>query len=175
MRELSFGGFLDRYIRELSGFERIDIAKMAQAADTTMPRLKEPLVVYASLKRPKATVEKLFSNTSLSKEYESYFSNQFDDSEEFFSKLPDNYKKLYRSYLSVKGKSDTEKQIKTLYRERILQLKEIKENNNITDYRICKIFGINNGNFHAFLYQGKTENISLERIRSIYDFLSKIE
>ena len=56
MRELSFGGFLDRYIRELSGFERIDIAKMAHAADTTMPRLKEPLVVYASIKRPKATV-----------------------------------------------------------------------------------------------------------------------
>ena len=170
MRELSFGGFLDRYIRELSGFERIDIAKMAHAADTTMPRLKEPLVVYASLKRPKATVEKLFSNTSLSKDYESYFSNQFDDSEEFFSKLPDNYKKLYRSYLSVKGKNDTEKQIKTLYRERILQL---KENKSITDYRICKIFGINNGNFHAFLYQGKTESISLDRIRSIYDYLSK--
>ena len=170
MRELSFGGFLDRYIRELSGFERIDIAKMAHAADTTMPRLKEPLVVYASLKRPKATVKKLFSNTTLSKEYESYFSNQFDDSEEFFSKLPDNYKKLYRSYLSVKGKNDTEKQIKTLYRERILQL---KENRSITDYRICKTFGINNGNFHAFLYQGKTESISLDRIRSIYDYLSK--
>jgi len=104
------------------------------------------------------------------KEYESYFSNQFDDSEEFFSKLPDNYKKLYRSYLSVKEKNDTEKQIKTLYRERILQL---KENRSITDYRICKIFGINNGNFHAFLYQGKTESISLDRIRSIYDYLSK--
>ena len=67
-------------------------------------------------------------------------------------------------------KEYTEKQIKTLYRERILQL---KENRSITDYRICKILGINNGNFHAFLYQGKTESISLDRIRNIYDYLSK--
>ena len=170
MRELSLGGFLDRYIRELSGFERIDIAKMAREADTTMPRLKEPLVVYASIKRPRATVQKLFLNTSLSQDYENYFSDKFDASEEFFNVLPDNYKKLYRSYLSVKGKNDTEKQLKALYREKIHQLKETRS---ITDYRICKISGINHGNFHAFLYQGKTENISLEKIREIYDLLSK--
>lgn len=172
MRQLSLGGFLDRYIRELSGFERIDIAEMARRADTTIPRLKEPLVVYASIKRSKATVKKLFANTSLSQDYECYFSHPFDDSEEFFSTLPDNYKKLYRSYLSVRSEGDMEKQLKALYREKILQLKMSRS---VTDYRICKTFGINSGNLHAFLYQGKTENISLEKIRSIYELLSKNE
>lgn len=172
MRELSFGGFLDRYIRELSGFERIDIAEMARAADTTMPRLKEPLVVYASIKRQKVTVQKLFSDTSLLQDYETFFSRPFDISDEFFCTLPDNYAKIYRSYLSVKSQKNTEKQLKALYSKKILQL---KDSQNITDYRICKTFGINSGNFHAFLYQGKSENLSLEKVRKIYDYLSNNE
>ena len=169
MRQLSLGGFLDRYIRELSGFERIDIAEMARCADTTEPRLKEPLVIYTSLKRPAATARKLFINTSLLEEYEKFFTDT-DYSEDFFNGLPDNYRKLYRSYLSVRSENDTEKQLKNLYRDKILNLKATQS---VTDYRICKTFGINHGNFHAFLYQGKTENISLQKIRCIYDFLSK--
>lgn len=169
MRQLSLGGFLDRYIRELSGFERIDIAEMARCADSINPRLKEPLVVYTSIKRPAETVRKLFTNTSLLEEYEKFFAAP-DYSEEFFNGLPDNYQKLYHSYLSVSSEKDTEKQLKSLYRDKILNLKTIC---NITNYRICKNFGINHGNLHAFLYQGKTENISLPKIRAIYDFLSE--
>ena len=169
MRQLSLGGFLDKYIRELSGYERIDIAKMATDADTANPRLKEPLIVYASIKRPKATIDKLFANTSLAQDYESYFSHNFEASEEFFSTLPDNYKKLYRSYLSVKNQKETERQLKELYRQKILK---IKESCGITDYRICKKFSVNSGNLHSFLYQGKTENISLEKTRQIYEYVS---
>ncbi len=167
MRPLSLGGFLDRYIRELSGFERIDIVKMAEYADSSHPRLKEPLVVYASIKRSDSTVRKLFKSTSLLEEYEKFFTNT-DFSGDFFNGLPDNYKKLYRSYLSVKNQNDNEKELKALYRQKILK---IKASANVTDYRICKTFSINPGNFHSFLYQGKTENISLDKTRSIYEYI----
>ena len=168
MRQLSLGGFLDKYIRELSGFERIDIAEMARCADSTLPRLKEPLVVYASVKRPAATVKKLFKDTSLLEEYEKFFSVT-DYSEDFFNSLPDNYKKLYRSYLSEKNKKDREKELKELYREKILVN---KSSSGISDYRLCKIFSINHGNLHSFLYQGKSENISLAKTRQIYEYVS---
>ena len=168
MQQLSLGGFLDKYIRELSGFERINLTKMARLADSTAPRLKEPLVVYASLKRPAAAVRKMFAGTSLLQDYETYFSNTTEQSEIFFNQLPQNYQKLYHSYLTIKEERTTEKQLKSLYRKKILML---KENHRISDYSICKAFNINHGNFHAFLYQEKIENICLEKIRKVYNLL----
>lgn len=168
MRELSLGGFLDRYLRELSGFERFDLSKMALLADSEMPRIKEPLVVYAAMKRPDNTVRKLFESTSLLADYERYFCFNSDYSDDFFNQLPDNYKKLYRSYVSVKNQKQTEQELKDLYRKKIL---EIRSSSSVSDYRICKELNINSGNFHSFIYQGKTANISLEKIRKVYEII----
>ncbi len=168
MRQLTLGGFLDKYIRELSGLERIDMAKMAKMADHELPRIKEPLVVYASLKRSPETVRKLFGNTSLLHDYITYFASCKNMNEDYFLTLPENYKKLYRSYLSVRDQKETEKRIKELYRDNILKLQNSAR---ITDYKICKSLNINHGNLHSFLYQGKFENISLDNVRKIYDLL----
>ena len=62
-----------------------------------------------------------------------------------------------------------EKELKELYREKILVN---KSSSGISDYRICKIFSINHGNLHSFLYQGKSENISLAKTRQIYEYVS---
>lgn len=171
MRQISLGGFLDKYIRELSGYDRIDIAKMAAEADSSNPRLKEPLVVYASLKRPPETVKKLFQSTSLLEDYQKHFPPQ-DYSEAFFESLPPNYQKLYRSYLAVKNQKANEKELKELYRKKILKL---KASSGITDYRLCKTFSLNHGNLHSFLYQGRIENISLAKTRQIYEYVSNAE
>lgn len=170
MRRLTLGGFLDKYLRELSGFERIDMAKMASLADSGMPRIKEPLVVYASLKRSPETVRKLFDNTSLLYEYNTFFASCSDPSEDYFMTLPENYKKLYRSYVSVRDQNETEKNLKALYRDNIMKLRNSAR---ITDYKICKALNINHGNLHSFLYQGKCENISLDNIRKIYELVNE--
>ena len=169
MRQLTFSGFLDRYIRELSGLDRIDIAKMAVMADGQMPRIKEPLVVYASLKRSPQTIRKLFGNTSLKDDYNSFFALCDNYDENYFMSLPENYKKLYKSYLSVRDQKENKKRIKQLYRDNILKL---RNSSGITDYKICKTLNINHGNLHSFLYQGRCENISLENVRKIYDLIN---
>ena len=47
MRELTFEGFLRRYVRELSAQDTLDVSKLAQEAQQEKPRLREPLFLYA--------------------------------------------------------------------------------------------------------------------------------
>ena len=49
MRQLSFKGFLSAYLRELSGQESLSISKLALMAKEEMPRLREPLFLYAAI------------------------------------------------------------------------------------------------------------------------------
>lgn len=168
MKELTFEGFLDRYVRELSGFERIDLAQMAIAADCSQPRIKEPVVIYAAMKRSPETVRKLFRGTSLLNDYERYFFNRMVLSEADYKLLPEGYQKVYRSYLSVKNKNQNELRIKALYRTNIL---EVRSNCTLTDYRICKELGINSGNFHSFMNQEKMDSLSLVKVRQVYELV----
>ena len=47
MRELTFVGFLSRYVRELSMSGTNSISKLAREAATNNYRLREPLLLYA--------------------------------------------------------------------------------------------------------------------------------
>ena len=49
MRELTFVGFLSRYVRELSMSGTNSISKLASEAATDNYRLREPLLLYALL------------------------------------------------------------------------------------------------------------------------------
>ena len=46
MRKLTFGGFLKKYVAELSGVQTASVHKLADCM-TENPRLKEPLFLYA--------------------------------------------------------------------------------------------------------------------------------
>lgn len=168
MKELTLEGFLDRYVRELSGFERINLAQMAIVADRSQPRIKEPVVIYAAMMRSPETVRRLFRGTSLLSDYERYFCNRGMLSETDYELLPEGYRKVYRSYLSVKNKNQNEMRIKALYRTKIL---EVRSNCTLTDYRICRELKINSGNFHSFMKQEKMDSLSLVKVRQVYELV----
>ena len=168
MGKLSLRGFLAKYLRELSGLERLNLARLALLADGAMPRIRAPLVVYAYIRHPSDVIESLFANTSSLEEYSKYFSTNPKLTNQFFNELPEEYKKLYQSYILVRDEGNIEKHIKALYRDKII---EIQKSNNISTYTIAKALNINHGNLYAFLHQEKIKSICINKVRAIYEHL----
>ena len=62
MRELTFVGFLSRYVRDLSMSGTNSISKLAREADKANARLREPLLLYALFSDNSALLQKSINN-----------------------------------------------------------------------------------------------------------------
>ena len=167
MRPLSFGGFLKQYVRELSKQNTLSIFRLAKEADHENPRLREPLVLYALFHDKsdvlfRATEEKWLDIELLQHSPEKLLSMMGGDSLE----LPENYKKVYRSYCSVTSKKHTDSQTKELLRKRIMQCQEEK---GVSNYRLYRDFNLNHGNVNAYLKHGDTGKVCLNTARKMLE------
>lgn len=176
MRELTFGGFLKKYLVDLSGQKGENLNFLAKEADNGNPRLKEPLILYAYFCKKPETAKRQFANSSLYTEF-CDFSQKFKSKQEAMKYLNedkpfDNYCKVYKSYLSKRDKKNFEKDLKSDIREEILSA---LNNKSVTAYSIVKeeSLKLNKSNFYAFL-RGNTGCLTVSSAYEVIKYLNQL-
>ena len=174
MRELTFVGFLRRYVRDLSISGTNSVSKLAAEATGDNPRLREPLLLYALFSGKEASLLRSAEGTALDELYNSvldrYSKEQMlhafltNDTE-----LPSAYHKVWRSYMAQKNRKDTDAQTKELMRQRILAMQADK---GVSNYRIYKELDLNPGNINDWLKNGAGEKVSLATARRAFEFVT---
>ena len=107
MRELTFTGFLKSYVRALSAAETNSLYKLTKEAADENPRLREPLLLYAKFTDNTDVLLRAAKKTALYSEYKN-LANRYDKAgfeaalQNATSLLPEEYKKVWKSYLSKK-------------------------------------------------------------------------
>lgn len=154
MRELTFSGFMKKYVAELSTGHTTAIYKLVREAVTQNARLKEPLYLYAASNGHLKTLLAASKKTALYDEYLKLY-EKFPYPELMYefakgtSQLPKEYQKVWQSFCSVKGKSKRDERVKTMMAEKI---KRLQQDRNVSTYRICRDLGLNNANVNGFSY-----------------------
>lgn len=106
MRKLTFEGFLKQYVAELAGMQTASVHKLADCLNEN-PRLKEPLFLYALAFDKVDLLLRYTANSTIAAEYEQ-LSNLYSLEqmlvllEKQSSELPEGYRKVWRSYCSVR-------------------------------------------------------------------------
>ena len=176
MRKLSFRGFLDRYLKELSGQETNSIRKLFRLSLTKNARLKEPLFLYALALDNLALLLEVSKGTTLDEEY-NRLARQFNSLENFVvacendgESVPNNYKKVYTSYLRVANKTASERETALLM---LGKTKRLMGKKKLSAYRLYTDLGLNPGNVNAFLKNGDPSKVSLATARRLLDYAEK--
>ena len=174
MRELTFVGFLRRYVRDLSMSGTNSISKLTAEAAGDNPRLREPLLLYALFSGKETTLLRSAEGTALEKQYCSVLDryNKEQMLHAFLTgdpELPSAYHKVWRSYLAQKNRKDTDAQTKELMRQRILAMQADK---GVSNYRIYKELNLNPGNINDWLKNGAGEKVSLTTARRAFEYVN---
>lgn len=166
MRELSFSGFLTKYVRELSAHDTNSVFRLVEEAATSNARLREPVLLYALLTGKRTALQSAARKNGL----EDFYGDLLNYSDERLLKdiqnslLPAEYQKVWKSFLAKRNRYQTDSDTKELMRKKILKLQTL---NGTTNYRIYTDLGLNPGNINAWLKYGKGEKVSLDTARNI--------
>lgn len=168
MRELTFKGFLTKYVKQLSKQETNSLYKLTTEASTDNPRLKEPLLLFAVCSQKQDVLLSAAKNTSLSSEYQRMLSQYSAEAfmallESGSQELPAEYHKVWRTYLSRKNRMQADDHTKELIRQKVRRL---QEKSGVTNYRIYTDLNLNPGNLNAWLKHGIGEKVSLDTARN---------
>lgn len=176
MRALTFPGFLRQYVHNLSLSESKSLYKLAKEAASTNPRLREPLFLYALFSDKSHVLSAAAKSLPMSGEYEALLSRYDRESMEAAlisddPALDAEYRKVYKSYLSVGDRKKHEDHTKALMRGKIIRL---QNEAGVSNYRICKDLSFNQGNLHAYLKHGDCSKVSLDTARKTVDYLESL-
>lgn len=176
MRELTFAGFLRRYVRELSTQDTLDVCKLVKEAQQENPRLREPLFLYAmeTGKLPLLLAACAGSNLAegygqLAKRYDAASLRQA--LQESAPELDGGYHKVWRSYQSMRSRPQSDAHTKELMRARVLLLQKEKR---VTNYRLYTDLRLNPGNINAWLKHGDGNKVSLAHARQMLQYLRQV-
>ena len=131
MRKLTFEGFLKQYVAELSGTQTASVHKLADCLREN-PRLKEPLYLYALAFDKVNLLLRYTKGNDCFAEYEQ-LSNCYSLAqmllllEKQSPELPEGYRKVWRSYCSVRDAVLADNDTKELIHRRVLELQQKKE------------------------------------------------
>ena len=167
MRELTFKGFLARYVKELSKAKTNSLYKLAEEASNDNPRLKEPLLLFALYSGKQTVLLQATKDQNLFAEYQEMVSlytadlmtQMFEDNA---SVLPNEYHKVWRSFQSQKNRVQSDDHTKELMR---LKAKRLQERCGLSNYRIYTDLNLNPGNVNAWLKHGVADKVSLDTAR----------
>ena len=171
MRKLTFEGFLKQYVAELAGVQTASVHKLADCLNEN-PRLKEPLFLYALAYDKMNLLLRYTMNSTFAAEYEQ-LSNRYSLAqmrlllEKQSPELPEGYRKVWRSYCSVRDAVLADNDTKELIHRRVLELQQKKE---LTNYRIYTDLKLNPGNVNAWLKHNDSSKMSLDSARQIYKY-----
>lgn len=175
MRRLTFKGFLESYVMELSYMGTCSISKLVNELDDN-PRLREPLLLYAYLSKMLRGIEK--KDAEFYEAYQCICRKLGDYEQESFlllekiESLSYDYKKIVTSYMYERTKVERDNHTKLLMRKAII---EIQEEKGITNYRIQKELKLNYGNMNYFLKNGSVEKLALETVREMLNYVRNYE
>ena len=167
MRELTFLGFLTRYVRQLSLNDTNGLYKLADEASTNNPRLREPLFLYALYAQKTDLLLQATKNAALHQYYQTMLNTHSTESMyNAFTmhsvELAEEYHKVWRSYLNVKNRNQADNHTKELMRNKV---KRLQEQHKVTNYRIYTDLKLNPGNLNAWLKYGDCTKVSLNVAR----------
>ena len=176
MRELTFAGFLRRYVRELSAQDTLDVSKLAQEAQQENPRLREPLFLYAVETGKVPLLLTACIGSSLAEEYKQLVKHYDAASlrqalQESAPELDACYHKVWNSYLSLRSRPQSDAHTKELMRTRVLLLQKEKR---VTNYRLYTDLRLNPGNINAWLKHGNGNKVSLAHARQMLQYLRQV-
>lgn len=167
MRRLTLLGFLSEYVKSLSECNSLNIHKLINEVYGGNYRLREPLFLYCHYSGKSEILLKYLNDTDI-EEYTVVVTllknNQTDD-------LPTDFVKVLNSYKRKVGMKNNDDNIKMLMLDKIIKLKEQK---NITNYRIYTDLNINAGNFNDFVKNRKLSRLSLDKSREVYNYLQSL-
>ena len=168
MRKLSFLGFLKQYLPTLSGTDSLNLRKLMCLSET-VPRLREPLFLYA-LEADKVPVMERSAGV------DSCFSvwcrtytklGMRDMLEADAPELPEGFRKVWRSYLTVTRRIQNDDHTKALMLAKVRRLQQEKH---LTNYRVYTDLKLNPGNTNAWLKHGDSRKVSLEAARRVLHY-----
>jgi hypothetical protein len=84
--------------------------------------------------------------------------------------LPEEYKKVWESYLAKKNRPKTDGQTKKRIRARVLAL---QREYGVSNYRVYTDLKLNHGNLNAWLKHGDENKVSLTTARQVLTYLQK--
>ena len=175
MRVLTFQGFLSRYVRSLSTSGSGNLYKLSKESDVN-PRLREPLFLYAVTSDKAELLLQATKHDQIKAEYVEMLTS-FDRASLLQSlengdpKLPDRYRKVFTSYVSVRDRIKAESNTKGLLLRKIRHLQTEKR---VTNYRIYTDLELNHGNLNAYLKHGDCSKVSLDTARRVSAYLEEL-
>ncbi len=175
MRELTFRGFLTQYVRQLSYCDSTSLYKLANEAASENARLREPLLLYALYSGKQDVLLRATRQTPLHTGYQLLLS-EFDSEQMTVAlstdkpELPNEYRKVWRSYQSQKNRHETDNHTKMLILKKVQRL---QHGNQVTAYRIYTDLGLNHGNVNAWLKNGDCTKVSLNTARAVLRYVEE--
>jgi hypothetical protein len=176
VRELTFAGFLKQYTRSLSLADTNGLYRLAAEAAENNIRLREPLLLYALFSGKEKVLLAATKSPKLRMEYFDILGQYNREKMEQAlrdddSALPYAYKKVYRSYLSLKNGKQNDNHTKALMRNHIVRLQREK---GVSTYRVYTDLRLNQGNVNAYLKHGDCSKVSLKVARSAIAYLERL-
>lgn len=164
---MSFVNFLQTYLNELSLNDNCSVPALCEEVEHNL-RLLEPLILYIKITQNKEQQNKINSvlvkeelnRLQKIKDVELALKNNF---------LPQDYQKVYNSYLVEIQKDERIDRSKGLALKRIQALQKEK---NVPVYKICKDLKLNLNRVQEFLINENINVLSLPDILKILDYLS---
>ena len=175
MRALTLHGFLSQYVRALSPTDAGSLYKLSREA-VANPRLREPLFLYAVASDKADFLLQATKDDQLNAEYANMLAS-YDRASLFHAlesgdpMLPEGYRKVYKSYVSVRDRARTESHTKELLRKKIRRLQNDKK---VSNYRIYTDLSLNHGNLNAYLKNGDLTKVNLETARRVAEYLEMV-
>lgn len=172
MRELTFRGFLQQYVQELSGSKTTSLYKLANEATTNL-RLREPLMLYAMYSNKTSVLLQATKDEALKAIYsrfaQTHTCEQLNDAfNSEVTTLDNEYRKVWRSYQARKHRCVTDDHTKELMRQKI---KRLQPTRNVSNYQMYTQLHLNPGNINAWLKHGDGTKVSLDTARNILHFV----
>lgn len=163
MRELSFKGYLQQQLCELSNYDSKSLYKFAGLAESNA-RLKNTLCLYLNY----------YVSEKLKKQLCKKFPYLIEECDRLNGVAVEDlalseHKTIYENYLNYKNRKQNEDKIKLLMQKRIV---EVQTEKGITNYRIYKALNLNPGNVNAFLKNGDTGKVGLDTVRRMLAYVN---
>jgi len=176
MRQLTFKGFLHKYVNELSYCRTNDIRSLAREVPDKNYRLIEPLVLYALFLNKSDYLNHVAEDSLLLAESFRFEGMNPDDVASMLEyelinntgDIPFAYIKVYQSYTYFRDKQKNQNHTKMLIRSKINELREQKS---ISVYRVYTDLALNHGCVHDYVKNGNVHGISLSTAKRILEYL----
>jgi len=175
MRQLTFKGYLEQYVRRLATEETNSLHKLAKDAINNH-RLRAPLFLYALSKDKLEVLLKATKDNVLNAHYTELATKYSSDNMMIAlmdgdTSLNENYHKVYNSYVRKRDMVKTHERAKMSMRDKIRSLQQEK---GVSNYRLYKDLELNPGNVNNFLKNGVVSKLSRNTAKRMISYLEAV-